>query len=101
MDHDEVLAKTIERLFKTQDALDSVRNENRQAAGKLSMAEKDALTARLRLSETEKVIDQLGVTVERVATLFDAIAHGDADHRSWLKGAIAAHFAGDPVPAPK
>lgn len=30
---------------------------------------------------------------ERIDTLFDAIAHGDADHRAWLKNAIASHFA--------
>lgn len=30
-------------------------------------------------------------------TLFDAIAHGDAQHRAWLKEAIADHFDGRPV----
>ena len=30
-------------------------------------------------------------------TLFDAIAHGDEAHRSWLQKAIADHFAGRPV----
>lgn len=33
-------------------------------------------------------------------TLFEAIAHGDAAHRAWLRSAIAAHFAGQPVPPP-
>ena len=33
-----------------------------------------------------------------VATLYDAIAHGDDVHRAWLKAAIGAHFAGLPVP---
>jgi len=32
-------------------------------------------------------------------SLYDAIAHGDADHRAWLRAAIAAHFAGEPIPA--
>lgn len=36
--------------------------------------------------------------VERRATLFDAIAHGDDEHRAWLREAIDAHFAGQPVP---
>lgn len=31
-------------------------------------------------------------------TLFDAIAHGDEEHREWLKEAIDCHFAGKPVP---
>lgn len=30
--------------------------------------------------------------------LFDAIAHGDGEHRAWLKAAIDAHFEGEPVP---
>jgi hypothetical protein len=33
-----------------------------------------------------------------VSTLFDAIKHGDAGHRQWLKDAIDAHFAGLPIP---
>jgi DNA-binding FadR family transcriptional regulator len=36
--------------------------------------------------------------IARRATLFDAIAHGDEEHRTWLKAAIDAHFAGQPVP---
>ena len=37
----------------------------------------------------------------RIATesLFQAISHGDEEHRSWLKDAIEAHFAGHPTPA--
>ena len=34
----------------------------------------------------------------KAATLFDAIAHGDDAHRSWLREAIEAHFDGRPVP---
>ena len=37
----------------------------------------------------------------RVDSLFDAIAHGDADHREWLKEAIENHMAGLPVPPPR
>lgn len=36
---------------------------------------------------------------ERVATLFDAIAHGTEEHRAWLKKAIDDHFAMRPVEA--
>jgi hypothetical protein len=39
--------------------------------------------------------------VRRVAALFDAIKHGDAEHQAWLKNAIVAHFAGEPVPPPR
>lgn len=34
-------------------------------------------------------------------TLFDAIAHGDDEYRSWLKQAIADHKAGRPVENPR
>ncbi len=34
---------------------------------------------------------------ERIATLFDAIAHGTDAHRAWLKKAIDDHFAMRPV----
>ena len=34
---------------------------------------------------------------ERLATLFDAIAHGSAEHRAWLRKAIDDHFAMRPV----
>jgi hypothetical protein len=37
----------------------------------------------------------------RVAALFDAIKHGDAEHQAWLKDAVVAHFAGQPVPPPR
>jgi len=39
--------------------------------------------------------------VETVATLFDAIKHGDRVHQAWLKEAIDNHFAGKPVPPPR
>lgn len=35
---------------------------------------------------------------DKVATLFDAIKHGDEAHQTWLKNAIDAHFAGQPIP---
>lgn len=34
---------------------------------------------------------------QRVDTLFEAIAHGDEPHRTWLKEAIRNHLAGKPV----
>lgn len=34
----------------------------------------------------------------RAATLYDAIKHGGDEHKAWLKAAIAAHFAGQPMP---
>lgn len=33
--------------------------------------------------------------------LFEAIQHGDDEHRAWLKEAITAFFAGEPVPQPR
>lgn len=35
--------------------------------------------------------------VDRIGSLFDAIAHGDEKHRAWLKSAIECHFAGEAV----
>ncbi|MBV9549813.1 MAG: hypothetical protein JO256_09100 [Alphaproteobacteria bacterium] len=36
-----------------------------------------------------------------VETLYDAIAHGDFQHRAWLRKAISDHFAGRPVQRPQ
>lgn len=38
--------------------------------------------------------------MEKYETLYDAIAHGDEEHRAWLKEAIDNHFSGLPVPPP-
>lgn len=38
---------------------------------------------------------------EKIDTLYDAIAHGDEEHRAWLKVAMEAHFKGEPVPPPR
>jgi hypothetical protein len=38
------------------------------------------------------------VMLRRIATLFDAIKHGDEDHQGWLKEAIRCHFNGLPMP---
>ena len=40
------------------------------------------------------------VAAARIATLFDAIAHGDDEHRAWLRQAIEDHFAGRVVARP-
>lgn len=42
-----------------------------------------------------------GEATAEIATLFDAIKHGDAVHQAWLKQAIQDHFAGRPVERPK
>lgn len=34
-------------------------------------------------------------------TVYEAIAHGDQEHRDWLREALDAHFAGLPVPPPR
>ena len=43
----------------------------------------------------------VSVSVELVERLFEATAHGDADHRAWLREAYTAFFSGKPVPAPR
>lgn len=48
---------------------------------KKQQAELDSL--RVRLAEVEM----------KVETLFDAIAHGDDEHRAWLKQKLVEHFS--------
>lgn len=50
------------------------------------------------IREAAALIEQLQASRD---TLFEAIKHGDDDHRAWLKEAIDAHFAGATVPAPR
>jgi hypothetical protein len=35
------------------------------------------------------------------ATIYDAIKHGDEEHREWLHSALDAVFANQPIPAPR
>lgn len=48
-------------------------------------------------AEAQATIDrltaQLALAVEKQATLFAAIQHGNEEHREWLKSAIDNHFA--------
>lgn len=58
-----------------------------------------ACTRAIEVIDQQKAeLDRLQAEIRASATLFDAIQHGDAEHRAWLKAAIAAHFAGQPVP---
>lgn len=34
----------------------------------------------------------------KIESLYDVLAHGDDDHKAWLKQAIDAHFSGQPMP---
>lgn len=34
----------------------------------------------------------------KIDSLYDVLAHGDDDHKAWLKQAIDAHFSGKPMP---
>lgn len=40
-------------------------------------------------------------TKEVIQGLYDALAHGDEEHRAWLREAITAHFSGKPIPPPR
>ena len=42
-----------------------------------------------------------GQIKDNVISLFDAIKHGDDEHKAWLKEAIEDHFAGREVKPPK
>ncbi|AXK44018.1 hypothetical protein [Erythrobacter aureus] len=46
-------------------------------------------------------LENNAVILARVNTLYDSIAHGDEDHRGWLKEAINNHMAGEDVPTPR
>lgn len=35
---------------------------------------------------------------DKINSLYDVLAHGDDDHKAWLKKAIDAHFSGQPKP---
>lgn len=43
-----------------------------------------------RLEFTQKNVAALQ---RKINTLFEAVAHGDEEHRKWLKATIEAHFA--------
>jgi len=49
------------------------------------------LKAQTRCEETAKMLD-------RINTLFGAVAHGEQGHRDWLEQAIENHFLGLPMP---
>jgi hypothetical protein len=38
---------------------------------------------------------------ETIDRLYAAIAHGDDEHRAWLREAVDNFFAGKPVPPPR
>lgn len=40
------------------------------------------------------------MSVETAAALYDAIKHGDDRHREWLRAALMAFAAGEPLPQP-
>ena len=50
--------------------------------------------------ERDHLLDELTEARLKAEALFHAIAHGDDDHRQWLKDAIDNHFVGKPVPVP-
>lgn len=45
----------------------------------------------------EVLENRYALVLIQVSSLFEAIAHGDEEHRAWLKRAISDHFAGKPV----
>lgn len=49
--------------------------------------------------EVRRLVGLADARLRRIATLFDAVAHGGNQHRAWLKAAIEAHFCGKPIPS--
>lgn len=73
-------------------------------------AERDRLLEALRITEDQRVDErdryliaesELATLRARIASLFDAVSHGDDEHKSWLKQAIADHFAGKRTQTPR
>lgn len=57
-----------------------------------------------RVFDTAAIIDLIAAVEalrDHVASLFNAIRHGDAEHETWLEQAITDHFAGHPVERPR
>lgn len=52
----------------------------------------------MRVSEEGRVTMELEELEAKVESLFDAIKHGDKEHKAWLKEAIKCHFMGKPIP---
>lgn len=76
----------------------AVRQQEWEAnADFIAHAPTDIATLLSALDTQERTIGELR---EREGSLFNAIKHGDEEHRQWLKTAIDAHFAGDRVPPP-
>lgn len=49
-------------------------------------------------SVKELMLEEINYFGSKIESLFDAIKHGDDEHRAWLKEAIEKHFADLPVP---
>lgn len=45
------------------------------------------------LAKIFAALDRAVIQQEKIATLYDAIAHGDDEHRRWLRQRLEEHFA--------
>jgi hypothetical protein len=87
-----------------EDVARIVRREifNAVAIGENELGRSDRLTLLNEACErTSDAILALIPSTIRNEALFEAIAHGDDEHRAWLKEAISKHFDGLPVPPPR
>lgn len=94
-----------ENAAKVADAHVGEASRERQRKGFKSSAESDAeergenIAAKLIADKIRALPDVPNPTRAALEeTLFDSIKHGDSPHQDWLKEAIRAHFAGDPIP---
>ncbi len=70
---------------------DSFARERDEARAKVS-----ELAVKLNIALSD---GKLGTPTQ--TELYEALKHGDEEHRAWLREAIAAVFDGDPVPLPR
>lgn len=43
----------------------------------------------------------MDIKQKTIDELYKALAHGDDEHKAWLKEAITAYFNGKPIPPPR
>ena len=65
-------------------------DENRMHIAKLVFAPGGLLSS--EPAARELILATLEEQQSKIDTLFEAIAHGDSEHRAWLKDAIDKHF---------
>lgn len=92
--------------------LATIDGENRSLLAALTASEAELASEKRMAHAQAKLMGEADTQIEELlaectalkalsASLWQAIQHGDAEHRAWLNEAISAHFAGQPIPTPR